>query len=125
MHAANHHEVKRVQLRFDFYMIDVMPDVFIGDRAYDSDDLEDDLRGRRIEFVSPHKKNRKKPKTQDGRNHCAAMQIDCYCFHAAVLRIFIRAGSCLPRPRPPVKPSPAVVGDGYCIHLRPRACYKR
>ena len=66
-HAANHHEVKLVQLSFDFYMIEAMPDVLIGDRAYDSDDLDHDLRGKGIKMVSPHKKNRKKPKTQDGR----------------------------------------------------------
>lgn len=45
-HAANHHEVKLVRLSFDFYMIEAMPDVLIGDRAYDSDDLDDDLRGK-------------------------------------------------------------------------------
>jgi transposase len=66
-HAANHHEVKLVQLSFDFYMIEAMPEVLIGDRAYDSDDLDDDLRGKGIKMVSPHRKNRKKPKTQDGR----------------------------------------------------------
>jgi len=40
-HAANHHEVKLVQLSFDFYMIEAMPEVLIGDRAYESDDLDD------------------------------------------------------------------------------------
>lgn len=65
--AANHHEVKLVQLSFDFYMIEAIPDVLIGDRAYDSDDLDDDLRGKGIKMVSPHRKNRKKPKMQDGR----------------------------------------------------------
>jgi transposase len=66
-HAANHHEVKLVQLSFDFYMIEAMPEVLIGDRAYDSDDLDDDMRGKGVKMVSPHRKNRKKPKTQDGR----------------------------------------------------------
>lgn len=66
-HAANHHEVKLVQLSFDFYMIEAMPEVLIGDRAYDSDDLDDDLRGKGVKLVSPHRKNRKKAKTQDGR----------------------------------------------------------
>jgi hypothetical protein len=45
--TPNHHEVKLVQLSFDFYMIEAMPDVLIGDRAYDSDDLDDDLSGKR------------------------------------------------------------------------------
>ena len=43
-HAANHHEVRLVQLCFDFYMIEAKPETLIGDRAYDSDPLDDDLR---------------------------------------------------------------------------------
>src|ERR1700752_2622439 len=35
-HAANHHEVRLVQLCFDFYMIEAKPENLIGDRAYDS-----------------------------------------------------------------------------------------
>ncbi|HLM53184.1 MAG TPA: IS5 family transposase [Pseudoxanthomonas sp.] len=66
-HAANHHEVKLVQLSLDFYMIEAMPEIVIGDRAYDSDDLDDDLDGKGIRMVSPHRRNRKKPRTQDGR----------------------------------------------------------
>ena len=38
-HAANHHEVRLVQLCFDFYMIEAKPEDLIGDRAYDSDHL--------------------------------------------------------------------------------------
>src|SRR6185295_2014404 len=37
--AANHHEVRLVQLCFDFYMIEAKPEKLIGDRAYDSDPL--------------------------------------------------------------------------------------
>jgi len=66
-HAANHHEVKLVQLSFDFYMIEANPDVLIGDGAYDSDRLDEELREQGIRMVAPHRKNRKKPKTQDGR----------------------------------------------------------
>src|ERR1700750_112507 len=43
-HAANHHEVRLVQLCFDFYMIEAKPENLIGDRAYDSDALDADLR---------------------------------------------------------------------------------
>ena len=39
-HAANHHEVRLVQLSFDFYMIEAKPENLIGDRAYDSDTLD-------------------------------------------------------------------------------------
>src|SRR6187200_3065590 len=43
-HAANHHEVTLVQLSFDFYMIETKPEHLIGDKAYDSDDLDDKLK---------------------------------------------------------------------------------
>ena len=65
-HAANHHEVRLVQLCFDFYMIEAKPEI-IGDRAYDSDPLDDDLRKDGIEMVAPHRSNRRKRATQDGR----------------------------------------------------------
>ncbi len=66
-HAANHHEVTLVQLSFDFYMIEAKPKNLIGDRAYDSDGLDEELRASGIEMIAPHKRNRKKRKTQDGR----------------------------------------------------------
>jgi transposase len=66
-HAANHHEVTLVQLSFDFYMIEATPENLIGDRAYDSDKLDEELRKDGIEMISPHRSNRKKRKTQDGR----------------------------------------------------------
>jgi transposase len=66
-HAANHHEVLLVQLCFDFYMIEAKPETLIGDRAYDSDPLDDDLRKDGIEMVAPHRCNRRKYATQDGR----------------------------------------------------------
>jgi transposase len=43
------------------------PKRLIGDRAYDSDKLRKDLRNRQIALIGPHRKNRKKPKVQDGR----------------------------------------------------------
>ncbi|MGE3531652.1 MAG: IS5 family transposase [Steroidobacteraceae bacterium] len=66
-HAANHHEVTLVQLSVDFYMIEAKPENLIGDRAYDSDKLDDELREDGIEMISPHRAGRKKPRTQDGR----------------------------------------------------------
>jgi transposase len=66
-HAANHHEVTLVQLSFDFYMIEAKPENLIGDRAYDSDGLDAELREQGVEMISPHRKNRKRRKTQDGR----------------------------------------------------------
>ena len=66
-HAANHHEVTLVQLSFDFYMLEAKPENLVGDRAYDSDPLDEQLRREGIEMIAPHRKNRKRRKTQDGR----------------------------------------------------------
>ena len=41
----------------------------VGDKAYDSDPLDerlDEVYG--VEMIAPHKQNRKKPNTQDGRS---------------------------------------------------------
>ena len=61
-HAANHHEVRLVQLCFDFYMIEAKPENLIGDRAYDSDPLDEDLRQDGIEMIALHRSNRGKPR---------------------------------------------------------------
>jgi transposase len=66
-HAANHQEVTLVQLSFDFYIIEAKPENLIGDRAYDSDKLDEELREEGIEMIAPHRRNRVKAKTQDGR----------------------------------------------------------
>src|SRR5271169_6192742 len=66
-HAANHHEVRLVQLCFDFYMIEAKPENLIGDRAYDSDPLDEELRNDGIEMLAPHRSNRSRPPTQDRR----------------------------------------------------------
>jgi len=65
-HAANHHEVTLVQLTFDFYGIEAKPENLIGDRAYDSDQLDEQLRREGVEMIAPHRSTRKR-KTQDGR----------------------------------------------------------
>lgn len=67
-HAANHHEVTLVQLTFEFYMIEAKPENLIGDRAYDSDKLDEELRQEGIEMISPHRTGRlERTRTQDGR----------------------------------------------------------
>ena len=63
-HAANHHEVTLVQLSFDFYMIEAKPENLIGDRAYDSDQLDGELREDGVEMIAPHRSNRCKPHTR-------------------------------------------------------------
>lgn len=43
------------------------PRRLIGDRAYDSDPLDARLAAQGITLIAPHKRNRAKPPTQDGR----------------------------------------------------------
>jgi len=51
------------QLSFDFYMIEAKPANLIGDRAYDSDRLDEQLREQGVETIAPQRSNRKKRKT--------------------------------------------------------------
>jgi transposase len=48
-------------------VVDARPEHLIGDKAYDSDPLDARLAEQGIELIAPHRSNRKKPKTQDGR----------------------------------------------------------
>ena len=64
--SASPHESTLVQELFDFMLTSTPPEKVIGDRAYDSDKLDDELATRGTEMIAPHRKNRKK-KTQDGR----------------------------------------------------------
>jgi transposase len=66
-HATNYHEVTLVQLSFESYMIEAKPDRLIGDCAYDSDKLDEELRQEGIDVIAPHRRNRVKTRTQDGR----------------------------------------------------------
>src|SRR5262245_5710122 len=48
-------------------MIEAKPENLIGDRAYDSDPLDEELRKDGIAMIAPHRSNRSKPPTQDRR----------------------------------------------------------
>ncbi len=66
--SASPHEVKLVDQTIGKRFLDKTPDFLIGDKAYDSDPLDQRLKQQNgIEVIAPHKSNRKKPKTQDGR----------------------------------------------------------
>jgi len=54
-HESNHHEVMLAHPSFDFYIIDAKPDNLIGDRAYDSDKLDEELRGEHKDDRSARK----------------------------------------------------------------------
>src|SRR6202795_107497 len=66
-HAANHHEVTLVQLSFDFYMLEAKPQNLIGDKAYDRDALDEDIKQDGVNMIAPHRSTRKL-KTRDGRH---------------------------------------------------------
>src|SRR6185295_4215572 len=52
---------------FRLLLIEAKPEKLIGDRAYDSDPLDAELRKDGIEMIAPHRCNRSKPPTQDRR----------------------------------------------------------
>jgi transposase len=65
--SASPHEVTLVQATLDETLTVGRPERVIGDLAYDSDPLDASLAQQQIELIAPHKRNRVKPATQDGR----------------------------------------------------------
>jgi len=66
--SASPHETTLVEATIDAGFLEHAPDRLVGDRAYDSDPLDTRLREERgIELIAPHRSNRKRGKTQDGR----------------------------------------------------------
>jgi transposase len=65
---AGPHESKLVQRLFDFMLTRQMPERVIGDKAYDSDPLDEELAQRGVELIAPHRASRKPENvTQDRR----------------------------------------------------------
>ena len=67
MDSASPHEVRLVGKTLAEVFTKQLPERLIGDKAYDSDPLDAELTEQGIEMIEPHKRNRKKPATQDGR----------------------------------------------------------
>jgi len=66
--SASPHESRLVQPLFDFMLTSEMPERIIGDRAYDSDRLDEELAEEGVEMIAPHRSNRRPENvTQDGR----------------------------------------------------------
>ncbi len=66
--SASPHEVRLVESTIQSRFVNQPPERIIGDKAYDSDPLDQTLREQYgTELIAPHKANRKKRKTQDGR----------------------------------------------------------
>ena len=65
--GANEAEVDLIEDLIDFRTIEDSPQRLIYDRAADCDPLRERLTTQHIELICPHRKNRKRPATQDGR----------------------------------------------------------
>jgi transposase len=65
--SASPHEVRLVEATLAASCAGEELERLSGDRAYDSDPLDEALEGRGIEMIASHRRNRKKPGTQDVR----------------------------------------------------------
>jgi transposase len=65
--SASPNEVTLVERTLETCFTATQPERLIGDKAYDSDPLDEQLRARGIALIAPHRAKRRKPKTQDGR----------------------------------------------------------
>jgi len=68
LESASPHEVTLVEKTLKARFISEYPQILIGDKAYDSDALDAHLQRRfGVSLVAPHRSNRTRTKTQDGR----------------------------------------------------------
>jgi transposase len=65
--SASPHEVTLVQATLNEVVTLGQPRRIIGDRAYDSDPLDNALAAQGIELIAPHRRNRKRKATQESR----------------------------------------------------------
>lgn len=65
--SASPHEVTLVQATLAQILTAEGPERLIGDKAYDSDRLDAELKEQGIEMIAPYKSKRKRAQTQDGR----------------------------------------------------------
>jgi hypothetical protein len=66
--SASPQEIKLLEATIKSRFIKKAPKRMIGDKAYDSDPVDQRLlKEHGMELIVPHKANRKRPKTQDGR----------------------------------------------------------
>jgi transposase len=66
--SASPHETKLVAVTLTQRFLPTAPQRLIGDRAYDSDPLDAQIRQQfGVELIAPHNSTRTRPATQDGR----------------------------------------------------------
>ena len=81
--SASPHETKLVEATVEQRFTRAKPERMIGDRAYDCDPLDRRLRQKyRIRLIAPHKHNRRRANTQDGR------ELRRYCRRWKIERLF-------------------------------------
>ena len=81
--SASPHEVKLVEDTIDSGFTEYAPGKLVGDKAYDSDNLDQKLLAERgIEMIAPHKGNLIRKRTQDGR------KLRCYKRRWKIERLF-------------------------------------
>lgn len=68
LESASPHELKLLQETIHRLATGENPAFLLADKAYDSDPMDEQLAKQGITLVSPHRKNRTRPKTQDGRH---------------------------------------------------------
>ena len=65
--SASPHEVTLVERTLESRFTSDKPERLIGDKAYDSDALDEELKKQGIEMIAPNRENRVKANRQDGR----------------------------------------------------------
>ena len=65
--SATPHEASLVKATLEARFVKAKPERLIGDKAYDSDGLDAELKAQGVEMIAPHRENRRKDPTQDGR----------------------------------------------------------
>lgn len=78
--GASTHEVKLAARTIQ--SAHVKPKRVIGDKAYDSDQLDERMRKKGVKLIAPHRHGRKRKATQDGR------QLRRYCRRWKIERLF-------------------------------------
>jgi hypothetical protein len=93
--STSRHETALVEATLEQRFTQVTPQRMIGDRAYDSDPLDQHLRQKhRIRLIAHHKSNRRRRNTQDGR------ELRRYCRRWKIERLFALVAQLPPTGQP-------------------------